>query len=174
MKWLGLLALAFYAVHCAYHVWDSHLEDVLWSCHVAAAVIGVGMLAASPTVVAIGVTWLAVGVPMWVLYLGGGGDFTPTSLLTHVGGLVVGLVGLWQMRMPAQVWWKAWLALVALQQLCRWVTPREANVNVAFSIYPWMEAYFSSYARYYVAMLVLFGVLFLMTELVLRRLLPAG
>src|SRR5262249_56943207 len=86
-----------------------------------------------------------------------GGEFTPTSVLTHVGGLVIGLVGLWRLGMPAQVWWKALLALAALQQLCRWVTPREANVNVAFAVYPWMEAYFSSYWRYWAASLLLFG-----------------
>jgi hypothetical protein len=174
MRWLGLLALAFYAIHCGLHIRAGHAEDVLWACHVAALVIGVGLLAGWPTWVAVGVTWLAVGVPLWLLDVATGGEFNPTSVLTHVGGLAVGLVGLWQLAMPAQVWWKALLALAALQQLCRWVTPPDANVNVAFSVYPWMKAYFSSYLAYLAAMLLLFGLLFLGTELVLRKLLPGG
>jgi hypothetical protein len=172
MKWLGLLALAFYAVHCAYHVRQGHPEDVLWACHVAAAVVGVGLLGGWATVVAVGVTWLVAGVPLWVFDVATGGEFNPTSVLTHVGGLVVGLVGLWHLGMPSQVWWKALLALAALQQLCRWVTPREANVNVAFAVYPWMEPYFASYWRYCAAMLLLFGAAFFVTELALRKLVP--
>jgi hypothetical protein len=172
MRGLGLLALAFYAVHCAFHVWRGHPEDVLWACHVAAALIGVGLLGSWPTCVAIGVTWLAVGVPLWLFDLAVGGEFSPTSVLTHVGGLIVGLIGLWRLGMPDQVWWKALLALAALQQLCRWVTPEEANVNVAFSVYPWMKAYFASYWVYYAVMMPLFGVLFFGTELVLRKVIP--
>jgi hypothetical protein len=172
MKGLGLLALAFYAVHAAYHVRQGHAEDVLWVCHVAAAVIGVGLLCGWPAWVAVGVTWLVVGVPLWLFDLAAGGEFNPTSVLTHVGGLVVGLVGLWRFGMPAQVWWKALLALAALQQLCRWVTPPEANVNVAFSVYPWMRPYFASYWAYLGTMLMVFGLLFFGTEQVLRKVMP--
>ncbi len=174
MRGLGLLTLAFYAVHCAHHVWRGHAEDVLWSCHVAAALVGVGLLGGWPTCVAVGVIWLATGVPLWLFDVATGGEFSPTSVLTHVGGLAVGLVGLWRLGMPAQAWWKALLALAALQQLCRWTTPREANVNVAFSVYPWMEPYFSSYWRYCAAIALLFGALFFVTELALRKLLPGS
>jgi hypothetical protein len=172
MKWLGLLALAFYAAHGASCVWRGHAEDVLWSCHVAAVLVGVGLLGGGATWVAVGVTWLIVGEPLWVFDVATGGVLTPTSLLTHVGGLVVGLIGLRQLGVPAGVWWKALLALAALQQLCRWVTPRQANVNAAFTVYPWMQPYFSSYGRYYVAMLLLFGLLFFATEQALRKLVP--
>jgi hypothetical protein len=145
---------------------------VLWACHLAAVLVGVGLLGEWPAVVAVGVTWLAVGVPLWLFDLAMGGEFTPTTLLTHVGGLAVGLVGLWHLRMPAGVWWKALLGLAALQQLCRWVTPPAENVNVAFSVYPWMQPYFSSYGRYWLAMAVVFGGLYFVTELVLRKVLP--
>jgi len=172
MRWLGLLALAFYAVHCASHVRRGHVEDVLWSCHIAALLIGVGLLGGWATWVAIGVTWLAVGVPLWLLDVASGGEFNPTSVLTHVGGLVVGIIGLWHLGMPGQVWWKELLALAALQQLCRWVTPAEANVNVAFSVYPSMRAYFASYWVYLGTMGVLFAGIFVVVEIALRKLMP--
>jgi hypothetical protein len=172
MKWLGLLALAFYAVHCAYHIRQAHPENVLWACHVAAAVIGVGLLGGWPACVAVGVIWLVVGEPLWLFDVATGSELQPTSLLTHVGGLIVGIIGLRQLGTPAHVWWKALLALAALQQLCRWVTPPDANVNVAFAIYPAMRSYFSSYWLYWATMLLLFGVLFFLTELALRKLIP--
>ncbi len=174
MKWLGLLALAFYAVHGAVHVREGHAEDALWACHVAAALVGVGLLGGWAALVAVGVIWLMVGEPLWVFDVATGSALQPTSLLTHVGGLIVGLIGLRHLGVPAGVWWKALLALAALQQVCRWVTPPEANVNVAFSVYPWMRPYFASYWRYCAAMLPLFGLLFFLSEVVLRKLLPGG
>ena len=95
-------------------------------------------------------------------------------MLTHVGGLAVGLVGLWHLGMPGQVWWKALpLALAALQQLCRWVTPAEAvNVNVAFSVYAGMKPYFASYGAYLATMTVLFAGIFFLIEFVLRKVMP--
>jgi hypothetical protein len=172
MRWLGLLALAFYAVHCVYHVRRGHAEDVLWACHFAALVIGIGLLGGWPTWVAVGVTWLVVGVPLWLLDVASGGEFNLTSVLTHVGGLAVGIVGLRQLGMPSQVWWKALLALAALQQVCRWVTPVEANVNVAFNVYPSMKAYFASYWAYLGTMGVLFAGLFFGIEIALRKVMP--
>jgi hypothetical protein len=170
MRGLGLLALGFYAVHAGYNLRYGHPENLLWACHVAALAIGVGLLGGWATPAAIGVIWLAVGVPLWLIDVLTGGEFTPTSILTHVGGLVVGFVGLRHLGMPAGAWWKALLAMLALQQLCRWVTPAEANVNVAFSVYPWMQPYFASYARYFLAMTALFAGLFFAADYALRKL----
>ena len=110
-----------------------------------------------PVVVAVGVLWLLVGLPLWLLELAGGGEFIPTSLLTHVLGLVVGLVGVWRLGMPEGAWWKATLALLVLNQLCRWVTPVKANVNVAFAIHPGWDRWFSSHLAYILTLTLLLG-----------------
>jgi hypothetical protein len=170
MKWLGLIACGFYAVHAGYQLFFGQPENLLWICHLAPAVIGVGLLVDSPTTVTVGVLWLVPGIPLWLYDLYSGGESSPTSLFTHVGGLVVGVVALRSLGVPEQVWWKALLAAAGVQQLCRWVTPREANINLAYAVYPGWERWFPSYRMYLVALLLLFGVSFLVAEYALRRL----
>lgn len=170
MKWLGLLALALYGVVAGYKVYRGLSEEMLWSCHLATAVIGVGLLAGWASWVTVGVLWLVIGVPLWLLDLAAGGEFTPPSVLTHVGGLAVGLVGLRQLGVPTGSWWKALLALAVLQQLCRWITPAPANVNVAFAVWAGWERWFPSFRVYLVFLFVVLGIVFFAAESLLRRL----
>lgn len=171
MRGLGLLALGFVAIHAGFHIWHGRPADMLWACHVATAAVGVGLLAGWPTCVGIGVLWLVVGVPLWLLDVAAGGELVPTSVLTHAGGLLIGLAGLRWLGLPDQLWWKAWLALAVLQGLCRWLTPERANVNVAFAVYPGWERCFPSYRLYLLTLAGLFAGLFFVAECGLRRLL---
>ena len=169
MKWLGLLAIGCYAVHWGYHLWHGHPANGLWACHLAALVVGIGLLLGSPATLAVGVLWLAIGVPLWIVDVATGGEFTPTSLLTHVGGSIVGIIGLWQLGMPEQAWWKALLALAILQQVCRWITPPKENVNVAFTVYRGMKRWFPSYRWYCLALGLAVGLYFFAAEYGLRQ-----
>ena len=107
MAGLGVLALVCYAVHAGYHVWRGHAVDALWACHVAALLIAAGALLGRARPAAIGVSWLAFGDVLWLLDLLGGGEFFPTSLLTHVVGLGIGLVVLRRLGWPSPSWWPA-------------------------------------------------------------------
>jgi hypothetical protein len=155
----GVAALAGYAIHGVFHLRHGRPEDLLWTCHLGAALVGVGLIAASgrrawgASVDGVGALWLLLGTPLWLLDLAGGGEFFPTSLGTHVVGLAMGLVGVWKLGMPRGTWWKATAALVALMGLCRLVTPREANVNVAFAIQHGWEEHFASHASYLACMI---------------------
>ena len=42
-RWLGVLALVCFAVHASFHVLSGRAPDVLWACHIAALLIGVGV-----------------------------------------------------------------------------------------------------------------------------------
>jgi hypothetical protein len=72
--------------------------------------------------------------------------------------------------LPGGVWWKALLALALLQEVCRWVTPAAANVNLAFAIYPGWERWFPSHLAYRLTLGVLMGAGYFGVELGLRRL----
>ncbi len=164
MKWLGMIALAGTAIHYGYHLYHHRPWDLLWACHVAAALIGLGCLFEWPACVGIGVLWLIVGVPLWILDIASRGDWTPTSFFTHIVGLVVGLIYIGARGMPAGAWWQAVLALIVLQQLCRWVTPASENVNVAFAVYKGWERWFPSYLWYWLLLTVLFALVFAGSE----------
>jgi hypothetical protein len=144
----GLAALGFYGVHAAHHLRHHQPEHALWACHLASVLVGVGLLAGSANANAIGFLWLVLGVPLWLTDPATGGPFLATSLLTRVGGLLLAVLGLGILGMPAQAWWKAVLAFVALQQVTRVLTPPAANVNLAFAVWPGWEGRFHSYVSY--------------------------
>lgn len=166
---LGGAALGCYMIHGAYQLYDGRPEDLLWACHLAAALIGAGLLAASPAVNAVGTLWLCAGVPLWLLDLAGGAPFYPTSCLTHLVGLAIGLYACTRLGVPRGAWWMALAGLLALIGLSRALTPARANVNVAFAIYPGWETYFPSHPVYLMAMMLLAAVHFLVTGLILRH-----
>jgi len=173
MAKLGLAALGCYAMHAAFHLIHGRPEELLWSCHLGAALVGVGLLCSSATTNGIGLLFLCMGTPLWLMDLAGGGEFYPTSCFTHLGGLAIGLYGARRLGMPSGVWWKAVVALVTLILVCRLVTPPRANVNVAFAIYPGLEKVFPNHPVYLVTMLCLAAGFFLVCEYPFRRWLGA-
>jgi hypothetical protein len=132
----GLVAIAFYAVHAARHVARGRAEDALWMCHLAALGVGLGLLLRAPALNAGSVLWLALGVPLWAISLVSGGEFHPTSLLPHLGGLALGAFGVARLGVPDGVWPRALGALAALIVACRIATPERADVNLAFTLLP--------------------------------------
>src|SRR5258708_3371649 len=164
MRWLGFLALIFYGIHAGFHIWHGHPWDALWVCNLGTALVGIGFLLGSPIWLGIGSLWLIVGFPFWILDLVSGGEFLPTSLATHVGGLGLGLYGSWKLGVPRHIWWKAVLGLVMLQLVCGVITRSEANVNVAFRLYESVSSQFNSYVNYELFLLVFYSFLFMILE----------
>jgi hypothetical protein len=147
---LGALAVAFYAIHAAAHIARRQPENLLWVCHLGSLAVGLGLLRGSPTLNAIGTFWLCWGLPLWILYLSMGGEFMPTSIGTHVGGFVIGFVGLRRIGLPRGAWWKTVLAWATLVVLTRVATPPAENVNMAHRVQQGWEATFTSYPVYIV------------------------
>jgi hypothetical protein len=169
----GTSALVFYAIHGGQHLIRGHPEDLLWACHLGAVLVGVGILIRSATLNAVGFLWLCLGTTLWAIDLAGGGELIPTSLLTHVGGLAVGGVGVFRLGMPRHAWWKAILAFLVLLQLSRWLTPAETNVNLAFSVASGWEEVFASHLAYLALLVGIGAVAFFAIERAARRLLEA-
>jgi len=165
----GFAALGCYAVHGGFHLLNGRPAELLWMCHLGAAIVGVGLLRSSATLNGIGTLFLCVGTPLWIMYLAGGGEFYPTSCLPHIGGLATGLYGVRRLGLHAGTWWQAALSLITLILICRLVTPPAANVNVAFAVYPGVEKMFPSHPIYLAVMMVMSAAYFLISEYVLRR-----
>jgi hypothetical protein len=154
MRSLGLIPLAGYAIHAAVHLQRGEPYDLLWACHIAAILVGFGLLLRNPTLNAIGLLWSCFGLPLWLLDLATGGEFILTSPLTHIGAFACGIAGIRALGMPRHAAMKGLAAFAALWLLCRLVTPPAANVNLAFRVQPGWERYFSTYSLYFA---VLFG-----------------
>lgn len=169
MKKLGLTALGCYAIHAGFHLLNGRPHEVLWMCHLGAALVGVGFLISSATVNGIGTLFLCLGTPLWLMYLAGGGEFYPTSAFPHLGGLAIGLYGVRILGLPSGTWWRALVALISLIAVCRLITPAEANVNVAFAIYEGWENVFPSHPVYLAAMMIQSAVYFFVSGYALRQ-----
>ena len=167
---VGLLPLIFFGLHLAHHVHLGDPENMLWACHLANLLIGVGLLLNWRAVVAVGVLWLSIGLPLWISWLSGSpGEFSITSGMTHVGGMVVGVWAMRQMTWPRGIWWKAWLAIPLLQVLSHFTTKtsqeaREENVNISQGVWDGWGDIFPSYPVYLVLILGMVAVVFALVE----------
>ena len=161
--------MAFYAAHAGQYVWRGMPEAALWACHLGALSVSLGIIFQWPSWIAVGAFWLAIGVPLWILDLWTGGEFMTTSVLTHVGGLGIGLWGLKRFGLPDGTWWKAVVALVALILFCHWGTSPEHNVNLAHRVYDGWESAFSSHAIYLVSLTAVSVALWLALQFGLPR-----
>lgn len=172
---LGLVVLAIWGLMVLDKVRHDELPDALWCCNVGQLLLGVALLARAPRLAATGTLWLLYGLPLWAIYLVGGGELRVASVLTHLVSLPIGLLAARALSVPRGTWWRATLALAALQALTRFVTPAKLNVNLAHAIHPgWEPLFLDSYALYYVVMLLCGGGACFLGELALRRLSPTG
>lgn len=167
---LGVAALVFYAVHAASQIIRGRAGEVVWICHLGALLIGAGLLTDRALPRAIGSLWLSLGTPLWIVDLMTHGEFLPTSLLTHGGGLAVAALAAFLRGFPPGAWWKALAAGAVVQRLTRLVTEPAANVNLAFSVPPISRASFPSYPAYYAVMLGVCAAVMFAAEWVFRRL----
>ncbi len=147
MKILGTVAIASYAAHAIVHLSRGEPQDLLWACHIAALLVGIGLVYRSATINAIGLLWACFGTPLWILDLATGGEWMPTAFLTHAAALACGIVGVRRLGMPR----------AAAFNVTRAITPQWANVNIAFSVYQGWQRWFTSYPPY-VALLVALAV----------------
>jgi len=132
---MGLICLAGYVVHACALVRSGHPAELLWACHVGDLLVGLGLLTRLPRLSAIGLLWLLVGTPAWLLDLARGAELAPTSILTHVGGVLVGWWAARRFGLPRGSAWLAVATLLALALLCRQVTPPSENVNMSFHVW---------------------------------------
>jgi hypothetical protein len=129
---LGLAACGFFAAHALVQWHAGRPENLLWACHVAALCVGLGLLLQFAPLTAAGVLMLCVGIPLWMINLYFGGAFYPTSILTHIGGFAVGVIGLRTIGWRRHDWLWAVGIVGALLVASRACTAPALNVNLAF------------------------------------------
>jgi hypothetical protein len=169
---LGGLALLFYAAHATWHVVHGSAWDLLWVCNASMPVLVLGCFFAKARLVAGAVMILSYGTPMWLLDLmTGPSSMIITSPLVHVGGLVVGGLAVRRLGWPRLTWAFTAAATALLLFLSRLVTPPRDNVNLAFRVHDGWEHIFPSHILYVAMMWLASAVVFLIIELLARRLL---
>jgi hypothetical protein len=160
----------FVAQAAVYRAMGGSFWEALWLCHVSNLVLAAGLALRSPRVVGVAMLWLVFGTGAWILNLAGGATMVITSLLTHVGGLVVAISGIRRLGFPAGTWIRAVLLFAACQLLSRWLTPAEFNLNLAHRVWEGWERAFPSYGWYLLMIYAAASSVFIVVEMLARRL----
>lgn len=170
----SLIPLAFFIIRLVDYVKWGTPAHIWWNCHMANLTLAIGMLLGNLLLIRLAALWLLLGLPPWAIDMCATGILWPISLLTHLGGAVIALVVLRQVRMARGGWWAALLWFLILQQLSRCFTPRAFNVNVAHHSYGATKDWFGSYWQYWLANAALAAVLLWGLEWGLARLWPVS
>jgi len=130
-RWSGLLVLIAVGLHALTRD-EGRLQDMLWACHVATTLMGLGLLAGAPRVVAIALLFhVAIGCPAYVLDLIVSRTTTPTSVLVHVVPLAFGGYSVRRSGLPPRATLIAWIGWLALQPVSYVLTDPALNINLA-------------------------------------------
>ena len=169
MRLLGILATLFWVIHATNHVLRGSAYDLFWACNVATPVLALGCFLRRARLCTIAVCWLAYGVPIWLLDLATGASLIPTSVLTHFGGLALGIVAVRKLGWPRRSWLVATGASLVLVVLARIFTTRAQNVMLAHRVHDGWERHFSSHLPYLALMIAVSAVVFFVVETIARR-----
>lgn len=145
---IGVVALLLYAPHALWQIAHHSAWDLLWVCDVALPMLAFGAFTGRPRAAVTAFLFLLYGTPMWLLDLLAGGAMVPTSPLIHVGGLAVAYVATRSLGWPPRSWMVGSAAAAIVLGLSRLLSPRAANVNMAFRVYEGWERYFSNHTLY--------------------------
>ncbi len=133
---LGLLLLGALALHTASKD-AAHLQEMLWTCHMATAVMALGLLVGAHRWVA-GAFLLHVGfgTAIWLVDLVATRETTLSSLLVHGLPLTAGALEVRRKGWPPGLVWPTWLLSLAWIISCRWTTDPALNVNLSQEPWP--------------------------------------
>jgi hypothetical protein len=152
LRWVGLLPLIFFLGQTIFYWRNGSLGNMLWMCNVGNLILAIGLFARQREVVRASAIWMIPGLVIWGFYVLLPYGFVPTSTLAHVGGFIVGLFVLSQVRVDRRAWLYAFGWYLILQVLSRLITAPDLNVNVAYRIQSGWESKFGSFWKFWLTM----------------------
>lgn len=150
---LGVLPLIFFAVQ-AIHYWRfGGLGHLLWICNLGNILLGVGLLLNHREMIRAAAIWTIPGLFLWIIYVLLPSGFYFSTTLAHVGGIIVGMIGLHWVRVDRKAWLYALAWSVLAQLIARVFAPAEFNVNLAHRVQDGFEGAFSSYWKFWIVLM---------------------
>ncbi len=145
---LGIALVALWANKWAGSLGEGAGWNILWLCHVGTLALALAAFTRQRMLVGVAALWIAAGLPVWLADTLLVRSTTVASTLSHVGSFVIALHLVRCVGMSRVSWIVATLGYIALQLVCRVVTPPALNVNLAHAPYTGWEQTFASYAAY--------------------------
>lgn len=106
-------------------------SEMLFGCHVATAVLAVGLLVRVPALIGAALVFhLGVGIPSWIIYVAAQKTTRTLEVLAHVLPTVAALPAMVRSGIPSGVALGAWAGFMVLKVISYWTTPPALNVNL--------------------------------------------
>jgi hypothetical protein len=169
---LGILPVCFFLSHLSYHFSEGTPQHLLWLCNLSNLLLAAGLFFQIPLLIRIAALWLIPGIPLWLWDMSRTGDHPLSTFLSHLGGLTVAMIALSKFRAKPNMFIYAWLYGFLVQLICRFVTPPELNVNVAFQIYPGFDRIFHNYWHYWIFSASLAAAVLWALSIILNKIFP--
>jgi hypothetical protein len=167
---LGMVLVVLWVNKLAASLGEGVGWNILWLCHVGTLVMAVAAFTRQRILLGVATLWVIAGLPVWLADTILVRATTVASTLSHLGSVTIGLLLLRAVGLSSAAWIIATLGYVALQLVCRFVTPPELNVNLAHAPYTGWEQVFPGYAAYNVFTTASLALGFAVIQQVLRRL----
>jgi hypothetical protein len=171
---LGLLALLFFILQ-AVHYWRiNELGHMLWMCNIGNLLLALGLFLDQKTLMRVAIIWTIPGIVIWFLFVVLPWGVFPSSILVHVGGMIVALIVAKRIGIDRQSWLYAFVWYLAIQLLSRLVTSPALNVNLSHRMQGGWEQTFGAYWQFLLTLNVLTAVVLWLVGFLLWKLWPAS
>jgi hypothetical protein len=170
---LGIFPLVFFFAQ-AEHYWRiNQLGHMLWMCNIGDLLLAIGLFFKQPVLIRIAGIWMVPGFVIWFRFVVLEWGLFLSSVLAHVGGLLVGAIALKRVGMDRRAWLYAFAWYLLIQILSRVLTSADLNVNLAHRIQPGFEQVFRSYWLFWLTGVLATALVLWVLGLMLARLWPS-
>ena len=171
---IGLLPLIFFLGQTIHYWRYGGMPNLLWMCNVGNLLLALGLFLNHRELIRAAAIWTIPGLLIWFLYVFLPGGNFPSSMLAHVGGIIVAMFVLSRVRMDRIAWLYAFVWYLFMQLSSRLTTPAPMNVNLAHAVQPGWENSFNAYWKFWLVLTVLVAAGLWVIGITLSRIWPSS
>jgi hypothetical protein len=149
---IGLLPLIFFLGQTIHYWRYGGMGNLLWMCNIGNLLLALGLFLDHRELIRAAAIWTIPGLWIWFQYVFLANGNFPSSMLAHVGGIIVGLFVLSRVRMDRIAWSYAFVWFLFMQLASRLTTPATMNVNLAHRVQTGWENTFSGYWKFWIVL----------------------
>ena len=154
LRLLGILPLSFFLAQCVYYWRSKELGNLMWMCNIGNLVLAMGLFLEKPVVVRFTAIWTIPGLIIWMGWVVLTWGPSISSVLAHVGGLIVAMIAVSKYGMDRTSWRWAFGWYLVIQLVSRFFTAPALNVNLAHAIQPGWDRAFHSYWSFWLVLTI--------------------
>ena len=152
LRLLGILPLIFFIAQFVHYLPRNELGHMFWMCNIGNLILAMGLFLEKPVLIRLAAIWTIPGVVVWFVWAVLTWGVFLSSVLAHVGGLIVAMIALRYYGMDRIAWRWAFGWYLMIQLASRFFTPAALNVNLAHAAQPGFERTFPSYWTFWLVL----------------------